>query len=186
MLLLILGLFLFIAVHLVPAVPALRESLVERLGEWPYKGAVAGVALLGLLLAAVGYARAVAEPLWEPLPLAPVLTVALMPVACVLVAAAYMPSNIRRYTAHPMLWGVLVWALAHLLVRGDTAALALFGGIGGYAILAMVIGSLKGQRKSPEVRPPWRDFAAVGAGLLLFAVLLGLHPVLFGVTVMAG
>lgn len=186
MLLLILGLFLFIAVHLVPAVPALRESLVERLGEWQYKGAFAGVALLGLLLAGFGYAHAAAAPLWEPLPFAPVVTVALMPVACVLVAAAYMPCNIRRYTAHPMLWGVLVWALAHLLVRGETAALVLFGGIGGYAILAMVIGSLQGQRKSPEIRPPWRDFAAVGAGLLLFAVLLGLHPVLFGVTVMAG
>lgn len=186
MLLLVLGLILFVGVHLVSAVPVLRESLVEHLGEWPYKGVVAAVALLGLVLAAIGYGSAAPDPVWDPLPFAPVVTVALMPVACVLVAAAYMPSNLKRYTAHPMLWGVVLWALAHLMVRGDMPSLVLFGGIGAYAVLAMIIGSAKGQRPSPEIRQPWRDFAAVGAGLLLFAVLLGLHPFLFGVAVMAG
>lgn len=36
--------------------------------------------------------------------------------------------NIKRFPRHPMLWGLVLWS-AHLAVRGDLAAISLFGGL---------------------------------------------------------
>lgn len=40
---------------------------------------------------------------------------------------------------HPMLTGFALWAVAHLLVRGDLGAVILFGGLGLWAVVAMVM-----------------------------------------------
>ena len=58
----------------------------------------------------------------------------LMPFALILLAAAFIPANLTRFTAHPMLWAIALWALAHLLANGDLAGLLLFGGLGLYAL----------------------------------------------------
>ncbi len=183
MFLLILGLLLFAGAHLYTAVPAWRAPLVARLGEWPYKGLFSLVSLLGLVLMGAGYGRAESALLWTPPRFGHELAAALMPLASVLIVAAYVPSNIKRLTAHPMLWGVVLWALAHLLVRGHGAALLLFGGLGVYALLAMALAHQRGVRPSAEPRPFWLDAVAIGGGLALYALLLILHPVLFGVAV---
>jgi uncharacterized membrane protein len=49
---LIIGIILFLGLHLLPTVPDLRDRLVERLGEGPYKGlfALLSVATLALLV----------------------------------------------------------------------------------------------------------------------------------------
>lgn len=183
MILLILGLLIFVSVHIFTAVPDWREPAVARLGEWIYKGLLALVSLIGLALAAWGYSLAPYELIWESFRFGPELAAALMPVATVLVMAAYLPSNIKRYTAHPMLWGVVLWAIAHLMVRGHWAGLLLFGGLGLYALIGMVLASWRGVKPSNQVKPLWQDVIVVIAGLALYALLLVLHPVLFGVAV---
>ncbi len=40
---------------------------------------------------------------------------------------------------HPMLWGTVVWAVAHLLVNGDLASVLLFGGLGLWALVQMAL-----------------------------------------------
>lgn len=184
MLLLITGLILFVGVHLFAAVPGWRQSAVDRLGKWPYKGLFAVVSLVGLVLAAMGYGRARVDMVWEGLRYGPEIVATIMPVACVLVLAAYMPTNIRRYTAHPMLWGVVLWALAHLLVKGHWAAIVLFGGLGLYALAAMGLAMLRGDRPAGKQRPLWQDLVVIVSGLVLYAVLLILHPILFGARVL--
>ena len=47
---LVLGLALFIAPHVLTTRRATRDALVMQLGEWPYKGLFALVALVGLVL----------------------------------------------------------------------------------------------------------------------------------------
>ena len=77
-----------------------------------------------------------------------------MPFALILLAASFIPGNLKRLTAHPMLWSITLWALVHLLANGDLAGLLLFGG-----------------------------FGAIMTGLVAYALLLKFHGSLFGVAV---
>ena len=51
-----------------------------------------------------------------------------------MIVAAYIPGNIKRMLKHPMLVGVKLWALAHLLANGDLASIILFGAILAWAV----------------------------------------------------
>ena len=55
---LVAGLIVFLGMHLVPTVPALRTSLVDRWGDRPYRGIVSLASLVGILLIVWGYGRA--------------------------------------------------------------------------------------------------------------------------------
>jgi uncharacterized membrane protein len=44
-----------------------------------------------------------------------------------------LPTNLKRVVRHPFLWGVALWAVAHLLTIGDAASVVLFGS---YAVFA--------------------------------------------------
>lgn len=180
---LILGMTLFITAHLAGSVRAWREPLVERFGEWPYKGGYALLALVGLVLAGFGYGRAEPDWVWTPVVFGHEIAAALMPVAVVLLVAAYLPGNIKRLTAHPMLWGVVLFALAHLLVRGHWASIVLFGGLGIYSLLAMAMATVRGERPSTTIQPFWKDALVIAVGLVVYVALLLAHPVLFGVAV---
>ncbi len=180
---LVLGMFLFIGMHLAGSVRAWREPMVERLGEWPYKAVYAVVSLAGLILAGFGYARAEQTWVWTPLRFGHELAAALMPIAVVLLVAAYMPTNIKRLTAHPMLWGVVLFGIAHLVVFGHVASIVLFGGLLVYSLLAMAMATVRGERPSTKVQPLWKDGVVIGVGLVVYVILLLLHPVLFGVAV---
>lgn len=135
---LILGLLIFLGVHLVPTSPPSRKALIEKLGEGGYKGAFALLSLLGFVLIVwgVGLARgsAVDIRLWTPPVWTKHIAFLLMWFAFVLLAAAYVPSHIRDKAKHPMLAAVKVWALAHLIANGDLVALLLFGGFMAWAV----------------------------------------------------
>lgn len=128
---LILGLFIFLGVHSVRIVAdPWRTHTRQRVGEVAYKAIYSVFSLLGLVLIVWGFGVARETPvmLWSP-PLgmrhaASLLTL----VAFVLLVAAYVPRNaIRAYVHHPMVLGVMAWALAHLLATGSVAHVLLFG-----------------------------------------------------------
>jgi uncharacterized membrane protein len=109
-----------------------------RWGEGAWKGAYSLVSLLGLVLIVWGYGQARQQPtaLWS----SPVWTrhlAALLTVpAFVLLVAAYVPGNgIKAAVKHPMVLGVKVWALAHLIANNTLADLLLFGGFLLWAVL---------------------------------------------------
>ncbi len=183
MILLILGLTMFSAVHFAIGLRAGRAKLENRFGRWGLRAFVALGALLGLALMAQGYAMARFYPIWAPFAWGNEVSAVLMPVASILLVAAYLPSNIKRITAHPMLIAVTLWAIAHLLVRGDWASLLLFGGLGLYAVLAMGLAWMRGARPAVTQKSPWFDGLVVALGLALYGGLLIAHPYLFGVSV---
>ena len=71
MLVLILGLLLFFAIHLVPAVPELRQGLVGRFGAGFYRIAFSLLSAAALTLIVLGFAKLQVTPgknpvLWYP------------------------------------------------------------------------------------------------------------------------
>ncbi len=181
MAILVTGLVLFIGIHLVPSSPALRGGLVERLGEKRYKGIYAVTALLGLVLIIIGKGAADFEPLYAPPAWGRQAAMILMPASIVLFPAANMPTNIKRFTRHPMLWGLTLWSVAHLLANGDRASVLLFGTFGAFGLFAMWSANRRGAQKSDTVVPVAKDAMVLVAGLVAWALLLFLHPYLFGV-----
>ena len=187
---LILGLVLFLGAHSVRVfAEGWRTSMRARLGENAYQGLYAVASLVGLVLIVVGYGAARQQPvlLWLP----PVWTrhlAALLTVpAFILLVAAYVPGNrIKAKVHHPMVLGVKVWALAHLLVNGNLADVLLFGGFLLWAVLCFRA-TRQRDRLGSVVYPPGRSgptLVAVAAGLALWAgfafwahgVLIGVRP----------
>jgi uncharacterized membrane protein len=167
---LILGVAIFIGAHLIPSVPSLRDRLQERVGRNAYRGLFALVSLIGFVLLVVGMG----------------VPVFAMPVALILLVAAFMPTNLKRFTRHPMLWGVTIWAAAHLLANGDLAGLILFGSFGAFSLFDMWSANRRGAKLSSKVVPYWRDLLVVLIGGIVYVGILHSHGLLFGVPVVLG
>ncbi len=187
--LLILGMALFGLSHLVPASPGTRQFLRDRMGPSAYLLAFSAVSLISLILIAKGYgdARTLGRgnpQLWVPPAFMRHITLALMLPAFILLAAAYTPSRIRTAAKHPMLAAIKIWALAHLLVRGDLASVVLFGGMLAYAVFDRI--SVKGRSAlGPLGTTPGTlrgDIMAIAiGGIAYLAMLAGGHALLIGV-----
>jgi len=193
MLLLIVGLVVFFAVHLLPTMPDLRRGLVARYGEGAFKTAFSAVSLVGFALIVLGYHKMQVMPgknpvLWDPPEWSRQAAYVLMIPAMILLVAAFVPSRIRTAAKHPMLAAIKVWALAHLLANGDLASLLLFGGFLAFAVYDRIsvkrraaLGPL-GERTGPARN----DAIVVVAGLALYAfMLLWGHGLLIGVPLLS-
>ena len=173
------GLVLFFAVHLVPTRPELRARIVGRIGSGPYMGLFALMSLVALVLIVLGYGQMQGlgrgnPQLWVPPAWTRHATMLLMLPAAILLVAAYVPSRIRSKVHHPMLAAVMLWALGHLLANGDLASALLFGSFLAYGVYDRISA---GQRAA--LGPLGRaeggvagDVAAIAAGLALYAFLL--------------
>jgi uncharacterized membrane protein len=189
MLLLVLGLALFTVTHLVPAAPATRSLLRDRMGLSAYLLVFSILSLVSLILIGQGYGEARtlgrANPqLWVPPAFMKHVAMTLMLPAFILLAAAYVPSRIRTAVKHPMLAAIKLWALAHLLVRGDLASVLLFGSMLAYGVFDRIsvkkrgamgpLGAAQGTARG--------DLIAVAIGLTAYAAMLFWgHSALIGV-----
>ena len=138
MTLLILGLVLFLGAHTFTTLRQLRQPAIARLGEGPYKGLYSLVSAAGIVLIVIGFGRyrhAGYIAIWDPPPGLHAVTLILMWVSFVSLAAAYSPlGKIKASLRHPMLVGVKAWALAHLIANGDLGSILLFGGFLAWAV----------------------------------------------------
>jgi uncharacterized membrane protein len=183
--LLIAGLALFLGVHFLPAIPKLRASLNERLGERRYKGLFSLAAAAGLVLIVVGFGKAPAtERVFAPFPAAIGVAPYAVTLAFILFAAANMRGYIRHGLRHPMLLGLLIWASVHLLANGDLRGTLLFGAFLAYAVIDLV--SANSRRAVKAFAPAIKyDVMAIMGGLVLALGVMALHRLLFGVRVVS-
>jgi uncharacterized membrane protein len=185
---LILGLLIFLGAHSVRIVAEpWRQRTITRIGENAWKGAYSLLSGLGLALIVWGYAQARQTPiaLWPPQAWARHLAGLLTLVAFVLLAAAYVPGNgIKARLHHPMLLGVKVWALAHLLANHTLADLLLFGGFLLWAVLDFRTARRR-DAAAGTVYPPGRfsrSLLAAAVGVVAWAVFaFWLHGAWLGV-----
>ncbi len=181
MTLLILGLVVFLGIHMVPALPALRSTVASRLGENRYKGLFSIVAGIGLVMIIWGYAIAPrGEQLFAPSVGARHAALLVVPLSFILLAAANMRGRIRRALRHPMLIGVGLWAVVHLLANGHQKATLLFGAFLAYAALDLGSAVARGAVKQFELVGK-HDVIAIGGGIGLAILVMLFHRILFGV-----
>ncbi|MGI9205777.1 MAG: NnrU family protein, partial [Woeseiaceae bacterium] len=135
---LIAGVMIWIIAHLVPSVArGPRQGLVDRLGPGLYRGLFSLIIVAALVLIVVGWRSTPEQYLYVLPPWSRLLGFVLMFIAFVLLGAAHYKTAIKRAVRHPMLMGVFVWSLGHLLTNGTTRALILFGGLGVWALIEM-------------------------------------------------
>lgn len=202
----------------------LRPALVDRIGEGAYLGLYSLVSLVAFGWFVAAYAAVPFVPLWDwapsasrrrtagraaarpgaPTPArAPNPTLVGMDKA---LTAAEPARGLLRITRHPLMWGVGLWGLAHMVPNGDLGSLLFFGTL---AALSLVGAVLIDAKKRAARGLDWErfeeatslvPFAAVLDGrqslaraaaefgtwrllltVVLYGALLHLHPWLFGV-----
>ena len=213
----------FVGIHLFISGTALRDTIVDRIGEQGFLGAFSLASLVGIVWLCVAYGNATPSYLYPEVPVLRWLVLALVFVAFqFVVIGVTTPSptatgggtqtdqelpatGILRVTRHPFLWGVAIWALAHVIQNGEAAALILFGSM---LILALVGPRMIDAKRARKLGEKWEAFAAVTSNLpfaaiaarrnklriselgwwrptlaaLLFALFLSVHTWLFGVS----
>ena len=180
MYLLILGLVLFLGVHLLREM-RLRDAAIHRLGEGPYKAAFSLVALAGLALIVIGKGDApfimVYEPRYE---MRGISHFAMLPAFILAVAGNLPVSHLRQATVHPMLLGTAVWGAAPLWANGDLASLLLFGSVAVWALIKFV--TLIRTKPSVSKKPSFLwDGLAIIIGFILYSLVTLYHGQIFGI-----
>jgi uncharacterized membrane protein len=110
-----------------------------------------------------------------------------MVISLILFASSRLPTDIKLVLRHPQLTGVLIWGIAHLLSNGDSRSLVLFGGLGLWAIVEMiVINRREGAWVRPQPVGAKRSTVPVMIGVIAWFVLFFVHPWIAGVSLMPG
>jgi uncharacterized membrane protein len=112
-------------------------------------------------------------------------------------------TGMLRISRHPFLWGVVIWALGHILVNGDAACLVFFGT---FLVLGLVGPVSIDAKRQRALGPTWNEFAnktssvpfgaiasgrqtlnvgeigfvRLAAGPIVFLLVLGAHSHIFG------
>jgi uncharacterized membrane protein len=189
LLVMIAGLALFLGVHTLTTQRELRARAIASLGEGGYKIFYALVSLAGLVLIVWGFAQYRATgwiDVWYPPKALKYVAVALMLPAVILVVAAYIRGRLYTTLKHPMLSGVKLWALAHLLANGDLGSIILFGSFLGWAVFDRISLKRRADTGGPPipVGGPGNDLIAVAVGIVAYlALAFAFHPVVIGVPV---
>jgi len=183
----ILGLVVFLGAHVFVTMRDHRAAVVARIGEWPYRGLFSLVSIIGIVLIGYGFAAyRAAGPIivWYPPGWTRHIVVALMWPVSIMIAAAYIPGNIKRVLKHPMLVGVKTWAFAHLCANGDLGGSILFGSVLAWAVYDRI--TLK--RRKDAGAPPIpvggtkNDILSIVVGTIIYLALgFVFHPVVIGV-----
>ena len=171
----------FLATHFVSSTP-LRPAAIAAIGEWPYRAAYSLVALVTLAWMIWAYADAPREPVFAGVRQ---IAYVLMPLAFVLIACGYWRNptmvgadkllksddparGMIRITRHPIMWGIILWAAAHILARGDLKSLIFFGAF----IVLAALGTLTMDARKRS-NPDWPRFAAASSHIPFVAIAQG-------------
>lgn len=185
----LIGLVLFLGAHVFVTLRGPRAAVIARIGEWPYKGLMSLVALVGLVLIGYGFGQYRANDwfeVWSPPRWTHYVTQILMWPASIFVVAAYSRGEIWRALKHPMLVGVKTWAVAHLISNGDLGSIVLFGSFLAWAVYDRITLKRRSDPGAPPIPVGGRrnDIIALGVGTLFYLALgLIFHPLVVGVPV---
>ncbi|TMV86279.1 hypothetical protein FGG78_19965 [Thioclava sp. BHET1] len=174
MILIIIGLALWVLAHLFQRLaPDLRASMGKA-----GRGVVALVLLLALVLLVIGYhSTPVAANLFV-IPGNGHINNLLMLIAVIVFGARMSKGVLWTKIRHPMLWAVVIWAVAHILVHNDVASLVLFGGMGIWALVEMAVINASTGWTAPAPGKVKRDLVLVVIAIVMYGAITGIHQAL--------
>lgn len=182
---LVLAALFFCGVHFFIAGTSVRAKLIGKMGKKPYRIAFSILSALGLLWLIGAYRGAPYIGLWGQLYGLKPLALFLMLLAFLLVITGLTTPNptavsqsdrdepaqgILRITRYPLLWGIGVWALTHLLVNGDLASFIFFGAF--LALVSVGTRSIDAKRKR-RFGEQWARFASATSNIPFLAIWQG-------------
>ncbi len=192
---LILAAIVFIGIHVLSSTP-LRPALVGKIGEKAFQAIFSAISLVTLVWLARAYnAAPISDVLWafggwaKGLSALLVLAAALLVVGGVstpnpaaaggekALAAPEPAKGILRITRHPVMWGITLWGLAHLLANGDEASIVFFGGL---TLLALMGPFLIDRKRQAALGETWTKYQAVTSSLPFAAIAAGRNQLKVG------
>lgn len=173
--LLLVGLGTWVGAHLFARIaPAARANLGAK-----GKGLVALMVVASIVLMVIGYRGAEGTFYWGR-------SGALVGINNLLMLLAFYcyavggPKGDRIWLGtklrHPQLVGFSLWAVAHLLVNGDTPSFVLFGGLLAWALGSIVLINAQDGPWTPPARAAKRkEFTYIIATLVIVVIVMGIH-----------
>ncbi len=170
---LIIAALVWIALHLGLAGTTLRDAVVGRVGDQPFRVIFSVLSIVVLVVLVWAWRAATSTLVWvAPDWLRWVMVVAMLPAFILFVASvngrnptmigpsgnvAQPPRGMIRVTRHPMLWSFAIWAGVHILGNGDTASIVFFGAFLITALAGMPSIDAKLARRDPNT---WQALSA--------------------------
>lgn len=172
---LVLGLALWIGAHLFKRVAPEARGRLGAKGRGP----IALTVLASIVLMILGYRAADFTSIYTPVPGIGHLNNLLMLIAVFFFGIGSAKGLLADKIRHPMLTGMVIFAIAHLLVNGDLASLVLFGGLGLWAITEMLlINRAEGNWNRPAPGTIKGDIKNLVITLVIYAVVTSIHVLL--------
>jgi uncharacterized membrane protein len=186
--LLLVSAVLFVLTHLGISRTSFRNLLVDMLTENGYLAfySIVALATLGALIYQYGQVGH-QDYVWEPSVITSSIAKLVMPIALIFIVLGMSarnptslkmessvddePLGILRITRHPVQWGILLWALSHLVANGDVASIiflvsfALVSGLG--------TSSIDRKRRLSLAPEKWNHFISVTSNVPFAAILSG-------------
>ncbi len=178
----------FVASHILLSSAAMRSMLVGHLGTGGFRILYSLVALAALAWLVAAYASAPYVELWPESRWTRYVPLVVMPFAAVLAlcgATTRSPfavggealaegsdpvPGILKVTRHPFLWGMALWALAHIPPNGDAASLIFFLA---FAVLAFAGMYHIDRRRERSLGAAWGPIALTTSVLPFAAIASG-------------
>lgn len=175
MLILIAGVLLWSFAHLFKRLaPSLRQSMGQA-----GKGFVAIAILVSVVLMVMGYSNADTVVFWGRHPATVGINNLLMLLSVYLMVVSFVKSGLANRVQHPQLSALKTWAIAHLLVNGDTASFVLFGGLLVWAVVTVIwIGKTDKIERPQRPLSLAREFIALGLSVIVFGAIAMAHMAL--------
>ena len=180
-----LGLLIWVTAHLFPSVlPSKRQLFVKRLGNNAYQGIFALIILIGLILIVFGWRSSVATHLFTPIELLRLPSLILIIIGFIfLVAANFSTTRFKQIIRHPQLTGVFIWAIAHLMMNGDSRSALLFSVIAAWCVVSVLtINHRQGAWIKPDTTAGWgKEAGIVLAGIVIAVITIYFHRYVSGI-----
>ena len=162
-----------------------RDLLVHRLSEQRFLAVYKSITVATLVWLGIAYKHAPLYRLWTPLYATKLIVSAVVLAAFFLIVGGITTPNptivgseglfdepdvvrgVIRVTRNSFLWGVALWASAHIAATGDVASVLMFGSIGSLGLIGAPLLDAKKARRHGE---KWRQFAAHTSSLPFLAI----------------
>jgi uncharacterized membrane protein len=180
----------WVGTHLGLSSTPLRDMLVRATGPVAFLGIYSLIAAAALVYLVYTYATLPREVyFWLPNPDHFWVPKTLMPLALILILGGFLVRNptmvggdlsevrgeapaqgVTRITRHPFQWGVVLWAIGHIVVNGDLVSVVFFSAFG---FLSLAGGWLIDKKKARIHGEDWDRYARVTSNVPFAALLAG-------------